>query len=76
MHGSVAGAGLLRNQRASMPRLLERWGTASRRSWRRNGGGNLTELALVFANVVLTKTLGVRQAKEIRARITRRMDLW
>ena len=31
---------------------------------------------LVFAHVVLTKTLGVRQAQEIRARITRRMDLW
>ena len=31
---------------------------------------------LVFAHVILTKTLGVCQAREIRARITRRMDLW
>ena len=31
---------------------------------------------LVFAHVVLTKTLGVRRAREIWARITRRMDLW
>ena len=29
-----------------------------------------------LAYVVLTKTLGVRQAREIRSRITRRMDLW
>ena len=39
LHGSVASAGLLRNQRADMPRPLERWGAASRRPWRRNGGG-------------------------------------
>ena len=31
---------------------------------------------LVFAHVVLTKMLGVRWAREIWARITRRMDLW
>ena len=31
---------------------------------------------LVFAHVVIRKTLGVRRAREIRARITRRMDLW
>ena len=31
---------------------------------------------LVFAHVVLTKTLGVHGDREIRARITRRMDLW
>ena len=31
---------------------------------------------LVFAHVVLTKTLGICQAREIRTRITRRMDLW
>ena len=30
---------------------------------------------LIFAHVVLTKTLGVRRAREIRARITRVMDL-
>ena len=34
------------------------------------------ERPLVFAHVILTKTLGVRRAKEIRARITRRMELW
>ena len=31
---------------------------------------------LVFAHVVLTKTLGVCRAKDIRARITSPMDLW
>ena len=31
---------------------------------------------LVFAHVVLTKTLGVRRVQEIWAQITRRMDLW
>ena len=31
---------------------------------------------LVFTHVVLTKTLGVRRAREIRVGITRRMDLW
>ena len=31
---------------------------------------------LVFSHVVLTKTLGVRKAKETRIRITRQMDLW
>ena len=35
-----------------------------------------SERPLVFAHVVLTKTLGVRRAREIRAWITRRMDLW
>ena len=39
LHGSVVGAGVLRNQQAGTPRPLERWGAASRRSWRRNGGG-------------------------------------
>ena len=34
------------------------------------------ERPLVFAHVILKKTLGVRQSREIRARITRRMDLW
>ena len=34
------------------------------------------EIPLVFSHIVLTKTLGVRRANEIRARITRRMDLW
>ena len=31
---------------------------------------------LVFVHVVLKKTLGVRREKEIRATITRRVDLW
>ena len=35
-----------------------------------------SEIPLVFAHVVLTKTLEIRRAREIRARITRRMDLW
>ena len=35
-----------------------------------------SERPLLFAHVVLTKTLGVRRAQEIHARITRRMDLW
>ena len=35
-----------------------------------------SEIPLVFAYVVLTKTLGVRRSQEIQDRITRRMDLW
>ena len=35
-----------------------------------------SERPLVFSHVVLTKTLGVRQSREIRARIMRHMDLW
>ena len=35
-----------------------------------------SERPLVFTHVVLTNTLGVRRAKEIRAWITRRMELW
>ena len=31
---------------------------------------------LVFAHVVLKKTLGTRKAREIRTRINRRLDLW
>ena len=31
---------------------------------------------LIFSHFVLTKALGVRMAKEIRARITSWMDLW
>ena len=42
-------------------------------------GRNITELEfrgpLVFAHVVLTKTLGVCRDREIRDKITRRMDL-
>ena len=43
-------------------------------------GGYWKELelqeALVFAHVVLTKTLGIRRAKDVQARITRPMNLW
>ena len=35
-----------------------------------------SERPLVFTHVVLMKTLGVHRAREIRALITRRMDLW
>ena len=35
-----------------------------------------SERPLVFSHVVLTKTLGICRAREIRVRITRRMDLW
>ena len=35
-----------------------------------------SERTLVFSHIILTKMLGVRRAKEIQARITRRMDLW
>ena len=34
------------------------------------------ERPLVFTHVVLIKVLGVRRAKDIRARITSRVDLW
>ena len=48
--------------------LAEEWQGVLNRSWN-------SERPLVFAHAVLTKTLGVRGSKEIRARITRRMDL-
>ena len=31
---------------------------------------------LLFANVVLTNTLGIYQARDIRATLTQRIDLW
>ena len=49
--------------------LSVEWRGVLNRSWN-------SERPLVFAHVVLTKALGVRRAWEIRARITRRMDLW
>ena len=49
--------------------LAAEWWGGLGRSWN-------SERPLVFDHVVLTKTLGVRRAREIRARITRRMDLW
>ena len=35
-----------------------------------------SERPLFFAYVTITKTLGVRRAKEIQVQITRRMELW
>ena len=35
-----------------------------------------SERPLVFAQVILTKTLGICRANEIRARITWQIDLW
>ena len=49
--------------------LAAEWRGVISRSWN-------SEIPLVFAHVILTKMLGVRRAREIRARITRRMDLW
>ena len=49
--------------------LAAEWRGVISRSWN-------SERPLVFAHVVRTKMLGVYQAWEIRARITRRMDLW
>ena len=49
--------------------LAEEWWGVLNRSWN-------SERPLVFANIILTNNLGVHRAQEIRARITRRMDLW
>ena len=49
--------------------LVAEWQGVIHRSWN-------SERTLVFAHVVLTKTLGVRRAREIQAKINRRMDLW
>ena len=49
--------------------LAAEWRGAIGRKWN-------YERPLVFAHVVLTKTMGVCRAIEIRARIRRRMDLW
>ena len=49
--------------------LAAEWRGVISRSWS-------SERPLVFAHVVLTKTLGVCRAPEIRVRITSRMDLW
>ena len=62
------------------PRPQAQWGAASRKYWKTNGGGLLVGVdslrdPFVFAHVVLTKTLGVRRAKDIQVRITRWMDL-
>ena len=49
--------------------LAAEWRKVISRSWN-------SVRPLVFAQVVLTKTLGVHRAREIRVRITRRMELW
>ena len=49
--------------------LAAEWQGIISRSWN-------SERHLVFSHVVLTKTLVVRRAHKIRARITWRMDLW
>ena len=49
--------------------LAAEWQGVLRRTWN-------SKSPLIFAHVVLTKTLSVRREKEIRAQITRRMDLW
>ena len=49
--------------------LVAEWRGVISRSWN-------SKRPLVFAHVFLTKTLGVRPVREIRAWITRRMDLW
>ena len=49
--------------------LSVEWQEVLGRSWK-------SKRPLVFAHVVFTKTLGVRRAQEIRARITRHMDFW
>ena len=49
--------------------LATEWRGVISQSWK-------SERLLVFAHVVITKTLGVRRTREIRARITRRIDLW
>ena len=49
--------------------LTAEWRGVLGRSWN-------SEIPLVFSHVVLTKTSSVHRSKEIRARITRRMDLW
>ena len=73
LYGSAVGAGLLLSQKAGTHRftaiLSAEWRGVIGRSWN-------SKRPLVFAHVVLTKTLGVCRAKEIRARITRWMDLW
>ena len=49
--------------------LAVEWQGVIDRNWK-------SDRPLVFAHVILTKTLGIHRAREIRARITRRMDLW
>ena len=52
-----------------MTMLAVQWRGVLSRSWN-------YERPLVFAQVVLTKTLGVCRAREIQAWITRQIDIW
>ena len=49
--------------------LVVEWQGVINRSWN-------SKRSLIFAHVVLIKTLGIRRSQEIWERITRRMDLW
>ena len=49
--------------------LAAEWWVLLGRSWN-------SERPLVFSHVVIIKVLGIRRAKDIRSRITSRMDLW
>ena len=49
--------------------MVVKWQGVINRSWN-------SKRPLVFAHCVLTKTLGVRRAQEIRVRITRGVDFW
>ena len=55
--------------RRFMAILAAEWHGVLRWNWN-------SERTLIFSHVVLTKTLGVRRAREIQAWITRQMDLW
>ena len=49
--------------------LAVEWHGVLDRSWNSDG-------PLVFTHVILTNTFGIRRAKEIRQKITRRIKLW
>ena len=49
--------------------LTAEWWWVLIRSWN-------SKRTLLFSDIVITKTLGVRSAREIQTRITRQMDLW
>ena len=55
--------------RRFMTILATEWKGVPIKSWN-------SDMPLVFAHIILTKTLGVCSAKDIRSQITRRMDLW
>ena len=49
--------------------MAAKWQVVINRSWN-------SERPLVFNHFILTNILGVRRAKEIRTRVTRRTKLW